>query len=81
MKGLFGITGLLLALAITGLLIRQQMSTAKAPGMPLLPAVASESGGVATEAAIPSAKNQTEQYRQALDAAMQLQRTRPEDRQ
>ncbi len=81
MKGLFGIAGLLLALAITGVLIRQQMTATKRSELPMLPGVAGEPEGAAMKAALPSAKNQTEQYRQALEAAMQSQRSMPDDKQ
>ncbi len=75
MKGLFGIAGLLLTLAVTGLLIKQQLATSK-PGASLLKA---EPDGAAS-AALASPKNQTQQYKQALEAAMQTPRAMPDDK-
>ena len=75
MKGLFGIAGLLLALAIAGLLIRQQLTTAK-PALPLLTPGPAGAGKVAT----PTAQELPQQYRQALEAAMQSRPAVPDEK-
>ena len=81
MKGLFGVAGLLLALVITGLLVRQQWTATKpsvpssAPGSML----AEPDGSV--QAPAPSAKDQPQQFKQALEAAMQTPRPMPDDKQ
>jgi hypothetical protein len=78
-KGLFGIAGLLLALAITGLLIKQQLATTK-PATPLLqPGVTTGPAG-SENAAASAAGDQTRQYRQALEAAIQSKPPVPDDK-
>ncbi len=73
MKGLFGIAGLLLALAVTGLLVRQQLRSSG----PTAPSVLSNPKDSAS--ALP-AKNQPEQYKQALEAAMRTPRPMPDEK-
>jgi len=71
MKGLFGIASLLLALAITALLSRQQLTT-----LQRTPSVAPERGAETHSAAM----TQPEQYKQALEAALQSPRSVPDDK-
>ena len=79
MKGLFGFAGLLLALVVTGLLIRQQMSAMKQGAPSLAPSTVAGPDGAGT-AATPAPKNLPEQYKQALEAAMQAPRVAPDDK-
>jgi predicted lipid-binding transport protein (Tim44 family) len=81
MKGLFGFAGLLLALVVTGLLIRQQMSAMKPSAPSLAPAPASVSGSDrVTNDAAPSPKDIPQQYKQALEAAIQTPRAVPDEK-
>ncbi len=80
MKGLFGLAGLLLALVVTGLLIRQQLSAVK-QSAPLLPATVLSGPDGATNAAAPVSKDLPQQYKQALEAVIQAPRTVPDDKQ
>jgi hypothetical protein len=61
MRGVFGIVGLLVVVAIVGLLAKKQLTAGAGP----VPA------GASAEAAAPAPKQQVEQVRQAVDAAMQ----------
>lgn len=79
MKGLFGIAGLLLALAIAGLLIKQQLTATRQATPPSMPGVTSGRAG-ADNLAAPAAKDQTQQFRQALEAAMQSKPPVPDDK-
>lgn len=76
-----GLIGLLLALAIVALLAKRQLSAARAPlPAPALPAGAASAAPPAN-AHDPSRQIQ-QQYRQALDAALQQQqRSLPDDAQ
>jgi hypothetical protein len=78
MRGLFGLVGLLLVLAVAGLLVRQQMTAIQTP----LPALQTPAG----EAAKPPPGNTHEQsqqiqqqYKQALEGALQTPRPLPDD--
>lgn len=65
MKALFGIAGLLLVVAVVGLLARKQLTSLSGPGV--APAA---SGEVVTQ---PAAKpqQQVQQFKQAVDASLQ----------
>ncbi len=94
MRGLFGLVGLLVSLAIVGLLVRKQMTVASPPA-PVLhaPAVASsgssESAASVPAASVPAAsvpgnaaqqsQQAVQQVKQALEAAMQA-RPMPDDK-
>lgn len=87
MRGLFGLVGLLVSLAIVGLLVRKQMTVAPLPA-PEVHAPADASSGVA-EPAVPTApvsgnavqqsQQVAQQVKQALEAAMQA-RPMPDDK-
>jgi hypothetical protein len=80
MKGLFGLAGLLLALVVTGLLVRQQMSAIK-PSALSLPAAAVSGPDGSVNAEMPTPKDIPQQYKQALEAAIQAPRAMPDDKQ
>lgn len=65
--------GLLLVLAITGFLVRQQMrsSVSTAP---------SSLSGSKDSASAPPARNQPEQFKQALEAVLQTPRPMPDEK-
>jgi hypothetical protein len=65
MKALFGIAGLLLVVAIVGLLARKQLTSLQAPATaPAAP------GAVATQPAA-TPQQQVQQFKQAVDAGLQ----------
>ena len=70
MKAIFGILGLLLVVAIVGVLARKQLSAGVAPSVP---------GATATAPAA-TPKQQVDQFQQAVQGAMQqTPRTTPDD--
>ena len=64
-----GLLGLVLALVIVGLLVKKQMAATRAP----LPSLAPAASAPATVRA------QSQQVKEAMDAAMQPQRAMPDD--
>lgn len=80
MRGGIGLIGLVLALVITGLLVKRQLGNAVAPPplvRPALPAAASGSAGT-PPAAVPL--NQLpQQTKEAVDALMQKPRPMPDE--
>ncbi len=82
-KGLFGIASLLLALAIVGLLIKQQLGANRLATPVLTPpaATASAPGADAPPVTVRQQAVQTQQqYKQALEAAMAQPRAEPEQK-
>ena len=87
MRGLFGLVGLLLVLAIVGMLVKSQLHSLQKP----LPALQLPASGSDTATAAPSDPNappptvkaQTQaiqqQYKQAIEAAMQKTPAMPTD--
>jgi hypothetical protein len=71
MRGLFGLVGLLVVVAIVGLLAKKQLASVAGP--PAAP-------GTVAGAPAPAPKQQVEQVRQTVDALMQqAPRTMPDD--
>ncbi len=70
----FGLVGLGLALVIVGLLVKKQLGTTVAPALPSVP-------GQEAPAASPASnpRQVQEQFKQALDAAMQQPRAMPDE--
>ncbi len=83
MKGVFGMVGLLITLAIVGILIKKQLFTAQ-QSMPALQQVVPATPGAADETQGQTVKQQAQQvqqqYKQALDAAMQQSRPIPDEK-
>lgn len=73
MRTVFTIVALVLALAVVGLLARQQLSASRAP-LPSAPGVAP---GVAVQPLPPT--QQVQQYQQAVEALVQQPRPLPDD--
>lgn len=72
---IFGLVGLLLALVIVGLLVKKQFTTLAAPGLPPVPeATAAPTGTVKDQS-----QQIQQQYKQAIDAAMQQPRKMPDE--
>lgn len=71
MKALFGLAGLLVVLAIVGVLAKKQLGAV----------TATPAGGAAASVAAPAAtpKQQVEQFKQGVDAAVQQARPMPDD--
>ena len=70
----FGLVGLVLALAIVGLLVKKQLGSAVGPSLP------AASGAASAPAAPASNPRQVqEQFKQSLDAAMQQPRDVPDE--
>ena len=88
MRGIFGLIGLLVALVVTGLLVRQQLKATQVPVPALqLPAVAGDAAPSGADtismpaSGTPAQQSQQiqQQFKQALDKAMQA-RPMPDDK-
>ena len=78
MKGAFGLIGLLLALAIVALLVRQQLTSTQKIAPVLQDAPAGTPQGGASAATVREQAQQTQQrVKQAVEAAMQKPRPEP----
>ncbi|CAN5919686.1 hypothetical protein BH11PSE13_BH11PSE13_31250 [soil metagenome] len=79
---IFGLVGLLVALVIVGLLAKKQFAKIAAPALPA-PTTALGPQAPAIGAAPANARAQSQQfqqqYKQAIDAAMQAPRKMPDD--
>lgn len=76
MRGLFGLVGLLLALAVVGMLVKTQLSGTR-PAVTGLPTPAS---APLPEATVQGQSQQIQQqYRQAVESAVQPARAEPEE--
>jgi hypothetical protein len=64
MRAIFGVVGLLLVVAIVGVLVKKQLGSGVAP-----PAASSAAPGVAAPVGTP--KQQVEQFQKAVEGAMQ----------
>jgi hypothetical protein len=87
MRSLFGLVGLLVVLAIVGILMKKQLvSTQQAIPALQIPAPPSAQGAVASAPASPGAtvKEQSQQvqqqYKQAVENALQQSRAIPDDK-
>lgn len=69
-----GLVGLVLALAIVGMLVKKQLGGVAAPALP-----AAGGSSVAAPAPVGNPRQVQEQFKQQLDAAMQQQRPMPDD--
>ena len=79
---IFGLVGLLVALVIVGLLAKKQFTTIAAPGLPastIVPGQQAPAGPTAPANAREQSQQVQQQYKQAIDAAMQPQRKMPDD--
>ena len=72
---IFGLLGLLLALVIVGLLVKKQFTTLATPGLPPVPGATATQGSTAKD----QSRQMQQQYKQAIDAAMQQPRKMPDD--
>ena len=82
MKGVFGLVGLLIALALVGLLVKKQLAaTQQAIPALQLPAVQGEAGPDAAPATTVKEQSRQieQQYKQAIEGAMQKSRPVPDD--
>jgi hypothetical protein len=70
MRAIFGVVGLLVVVAIVGLLARKQLGAGTAPRMP-------DAAGQSTPAATP--RQQVQQFEQAVQGAMQQARPMPDE--
>ena len=74
----FGLLGLVLALAIVGLIAKKQMTTSAAPALPSVPGAAAPAPGEAPADARTQAQQVQKQVKDALDAAAQARKL-PDD--
>lgn len=82
MKGVFGLVGLLVALAIVGIVVKKQLAATQ-QSVPAL-AVPGVSAAPTGSGAPPTVREQSQQvqqqYKQAVEAAMQQPRPMPDDK-
>lgn len=76
---IFGLAGLLVALVIVGLLAKKQFATIAAPALPAVPGAQAPAAGAAPANAREQSQQIQQQYKQAIDAAMQTPRKMPDD--
>ena len=83
MRSIFGILSLLVTLAIVGALVKKQRAATTQP-MPALVVPAASAGGDAVVQPTGTVKQQSQQiqqqYKQAIDNAMQQTRPEPDDK-
>lgn len=81
MRGLFGLVGLLVALAVVGVLVRKQMTTVKVP-VPSLQTPADSTAHAASAPGHHAMQSQqiTQQVKQAVESAMQARPMPEEDK-
>jgi hypothetical protein len=83
MKGVFGLVGLLVALAIAGVVVKKQLAATRQAVPALAPAVAlpDAAGTPAAPAATVREQSQQvqQQFRQAVESGMQQARPMPDD--
>lgn len=72
---IFGLVGLLLALVIVGVLAKKQFASLAAPSLPTVPGATAPPSGTVRD----QSQQIQQQYKQALDAAMQQPRKIPDD--
>lgn len=73
MRAMFGLIGLVIVLALVGLLVKKQMATTKAP-VPALQGASAPTGSVREQS-----QQMQEQVKQQMDSLMQQARPMPED--
>ena len=85
MRAIFGVLSLLLVLAVVGLLVKKQLASNQ-QAIPGLTLPSSPSSGAQAAFTKPAAtvqeqsQNVQQQYRQAIDAAMQQPRSEPDEK-
>lgn len=77
MRAILGFAGLLVALAVVGVLVKKQLSVARPPVLQA-PATATTDGAPATVRE--QSQQVQQQYRQVIEGAMQAPRSMPEDK-
>lgn len=85
MRAIFGVLSLLLVLAIVGLLVKKQLASNQQalPGLTLPSSTSSGPQATSTKAVgtvQEQSQNLQQQYKQAIDAAMQQSRPEPDDK-
>lgn len=73
MRAIFGVVGLLLVVAIVGLLAKKQLTSVPAPAV-----TGGQPTGVAAPAGTP--RQQVQQFQQAVQESMQSPRAMPDDK-
>ena len=79
MKGVFGLVGLLLALAIVGVVVKKQLDSTSQRVPALTPAVPG-SAAPAPAATVREQSQQVQQYKQAVEGLMQQPRPMPDEK-
>ncbi len=81
MRTLFSIVGLLLVLAIVGVLAKNQLSTVKAVKLPATPGAPAVDIPLSPDAGVQQQSQQIQQqFKAAAEAAVQPQRAMPDDK-
>ena len=82
MRSIFGLLGMLIAVAVIGLLCRQQLAVMRKT-TPVVTAPASANTGVTSRGPALTVKEQSQQmqqqYKQSLDSALQQKRPMPDE--
>ncbi|MFN4120074.1 hypothetical protein [Acidovorax sp.] len=80
MRGMFGLVGLVVALALVGVLVKKQMSATRAPVPSLQPAPAVAGAASAPAATVREQSQQVQQQvKEQMDSLMQQARPMPDD--
>lgn len=81
MRGAFGLIGLLLALAVVGVVVKKQLSAVPSPVLPAPPSASAAGQPVAPGGnAVDQSRQVQEQFRQALDGALRQARPLQDDK-
>jgi hypothetical protein len=83
MKGIFGLVGLLLSLAIVGLLVKKQLTSTQqvVPGLQVPTTGRQDSPASAPGTTVREQSQQVQQqYKQAIEGALQQRRTVPDEK-
>ncbi len=79
MKGVFRLVGLLIALAIVGVVVKKQLAATQ-QSVPALAVPAPNGSGAAAPTVREQSQQVQQQYKQAVEGAMQQARPMPDDK-
>lgn len=77
MRAILGVLGMLMVLAVVGVLVKKQLATST---IVHLPAASQAGGGIGTGAVMQQSPQLPQQIKQSIDATMQQTRPEPDDK-